>query len=166
MSAIVRLPELWASPAIRRSARIELTGYLLIPYLITLPWSLVQQYLLLRLARGHGPALFAFRAGPWWLHVLGGAGCYVLAFAGYLALALLYWRRTDDLPLWKALVHAQTLVLWNYVSYIAGWRAVGRILTLRKGWAKTERAQEAPVVPLAGPPARAETGVPGPHQDA
>ena len=42
-----------------------------------------------------------------------------------------------------ALVYSQTLVLWNYVSSIAGRRAVGRMLTLRNGSAKTERAREA-----------------------
>ncbi|MFG2718905.1 glycosyltransferase family 2 protein [Streptomyces sp. NPDC048416] len=145
MSAIARVPELWASSGIRRKTRIELTGYLLIPYLITLPWSLAQQYLLLRLAWGHGPELSAVADGPWWVRILSGLGCYVLAFAGYLTLALVYWRRTDDLPLWKCLLYSQAQVLWNYVSFIAGWRAVGRMLTLRTTWTKTERAEEAPV---------------------
>ncbi|MFF1476695.1 glycosyltransferase [Streptomyces sp. NPDC058301] len=145
MSAITRLPELWARPGIRLATRTELTGYLLLPYLITLPWSLVQQYVLYRLAREHAPQLVHFLAEPVWPQVLGGLGCYALVFAGYLALALVYWRRTDDVPLGKAAVYAQALVLWSYVSFVAAWRAVGRMLTRRKGWAKTERVQEAPV---------------------
>ncbi|QEV19191.1 glycosyltransferase [Streptomyces alboniger] len=157
MTALARVPQLWTAPGIRRGTRIELTGYLLIPYLITLPWSLVQQYLLLRLVQGHGLELFALPAGPLWLQALGGLGCYALAFAGHLAVAAVYWRRTGDQPLWKTLAYSHALVLWMYVSFIAVWRAVGRMITLRRGWAKTERSQEEPLV-AADPQAAAETG--------
>ncbi|WPO75564.1 glycosyltransferase [Streptomyces sp. KN37] len=157
MTAITRLPQLWTGPGIRRRARIELTGYLLIPYLITLPWSVVQQYLFLRLAQGGGPRLFALPPGPLWLQAVGGLGCYVLAFAGHLTVAAVYWRRTGDQPLWKTLAYSHALVLWMYVSFIAGWRAAGRMLTQRKGWAKTERTQEAPLAGAADPQVPAES---------
>ncbi|MEW2578512.1 glycosyltransferase family 2 protein [Streptomyces syringium] len=147
MSAIRRLPELWTGCGIRFGARVELTAYLLIPYLITLPWSVIQQYLLLRIVQGQGSGLFSLAGGPLWMRGLSGPGWYALSFGGFLVWGLVYWRRTDDLPVWKAVAYSHAQLLWIYVGFIACWRAVWRILTLRTGWCKTERAAEAPLVP-------------------
>ncbi|SPE62101.1 Poly-beta-1,6-N-acetyl-D-glucosamine synthase [Streptomyces netropsis] len=147
MSAIRRLPELWCGSGSGFGARAELTAYLLIPYLITLPWSVVQQYLLLRIVQGQGSGLFSLAGGPPWMRGLSSPGWYALSFGGFLVWGLVYWRRTDDLPVWKAVAYAHAQLLWIYVGFIACWRAVWRILTLRTGWSKTERAAEAPLVP-------------------
>ncbi|MEU3876902.1 MULTISPECIES: glycosyltransferase [Streptomyces] len=134
MSAITRLPELWKPGAIGFAGRLELTGYLLVPYLITLPYSVIQQLLLLRLLEGPGPV-----PGSPWLSAL---TCYVMTFAAHLAWAVVYWRRAEDLPLWRAIVCAHLLMPWLYVSFIACWRAIYRIATGRHGWSKTDRADE------------------------
>lgn len=145
MSAMARLPELWSTSGIRLKVRAELTGYLFMPYLVTLPWSVIQQYLLLRVVCGQASGLFGLVTGPVWVHVLHVLGVYALTFGSFLAWALLYWRRTGDQPLWKAVAYLHAQPVWMYVSFIAAWRAAGRMLRRRRGWAKTERVDESPV---------------------
>ncbi|GHG52775.1 glycosyltransferase family 2 protein [Streptomyces griseocarneus] len=147
MSALRRLPELWARPAVGVLGRVELTGYLLVPYVVTLPTSLVQQYLPLRLLLGDGAGTLRLVSGPAWLNVL---VWQAPALAAYLVSALLHWRRTDDLPLWKAVCFAPAVMLCMYLGFLACWCALWRIATRRGRWAKTERAVEAP---LTSPPA-------------
>ncbi|CAM4447418.1 glycosyltransferase family 2 protein [Nocardia ninae] len=145
MSAMARLPELWSTPGIRRTVRVELTGYLFMPYLITLPWSVIQQYLLFRLAFGDNPGLFDLATGPLWMQVLSGIGLYAITFGPFLIWAVLYWQRTGDQPLWKSIAYLHAQPVWMYVAFIAVWRASWRILRRRTGWVKTERVAETPV---------------------
>ncbi|MEU4211567.1 glycosyltransferase family 2 protein [Streptomyces sp. NPDC026206] len=147
MSAITRLPELWSSAA-GAWARVELTAYLLIPYVTTLPWSVLQQYLLLATVRR---GFTGAAAGP--------AG-YLASYAACLVCALLYWRRTDDLPLWKAVGYSLTQVLWFYVGFVAVWCATWRLATRRSNWAKTERAEERATA-VGGVPGRGAVRLPG-----
>ncbi|MBC2874854.1 MULTISPECIES: glycosyltransferase [Streptomyces] len=151
MSAIKRLPELWARPAVGFLGRVELTGYLLGPYVVTLPASVVQHYSIFRALCGHGVGTPLLVPGPVWLNLL---AWQALPFAAYLAAALLYWHRTDDLPLWKAVCWSPAVVVSLYLSFAAGWRALGQIVTGRGHWTKTERAVEAPVA--GGTPAPGE----------
>ncbi|MFI6213205.1 glycosyltransferase [Nocardia brasiliensis] len=151
MSAITRLPELWARPDIRLSVRVELTAYLFIPYLFTLPWSILQQYWFVSSVFRLGPKLSHLTTGPVWIGAVHVASAYALFCAVYLACALVYWRRTDDLSVWQPFLYAPAQVLWNYVSFIAVWRAIFRILTGRRGWTKTERTVEAPVMMSKAP---------------
>ncbi|MGX8910268.1 glycosyltransferase [Streptomyces netropsis] len=142
MSAITRLPELWTSSATPTAARWELTGYLLLPYFTTLPWSLLQQYLLLHLlqrATEFDPAA----DGSMWMGIAAATAWCLMSFTTYLTWAVLYWRRTDDLPLWKAAGYCVALVLWSYTGFIACWRAIWRIASGRTAWSKTEHTQEA-----------------------
>ncbi|MER5780520.1 glycosyltransferase [Streptomyces mobaraensis] len=142
MSTIRRLPELWAHPAVGFLGRVELTGYLLVPYVVTLPTSVVQHYALFRVLCGHGAGVPLLVPGPVWPNVLAWQS---LPFAAYLAAALLYWRRTDDLPLWQAVCWSPAVAVSLYLSFAAGWRALWQIVTRRGHWTKTERAVEAPV---------------------
>lgn len=145
MSAMVRLPELWSASGIRLTVRAELTGYLFMPYLITLPWSVIQQYLLIRLVCGPNSGLFDLATGPVWVQVLSGMGLYALTFGCFLVWALMYWRRTGDQPLGKSVAYLHAQPIWMYIAFIAAWRAVWRILSRRRGWNKTERVEENPV---------------------
>ncbi|MEV4872065.1 glycosyltransferase [Streptomyces syringium] len=142
MSSITRLPELWASSVCPAAARLELTGYLLIPYITTLPWSLLQQYLLLRLLQ-RAAEFDPTAADSMWMGIATAIVWCLLSFVANLVWAVLYWRRTNDLPLWKAAGYCVALALWSYTGFIACWRAIWRIATGRRGWVKTERAQEA-----------------------
>jgi cellulose synthase/poly-beta-1,6-N-acetylglucosamine synthase-like glycosyltransferase len=80
-----------------------------------------------------------------WFSVYGlvyGLTMYVISFLPALFLAVLYWRRARDLSLTRALVLGHLLTLYNYVWYIAMWKAVVRIITRRGGWSKTARLIE------------------------
>ncbi|WKX69379.1 glycosyltransferase family 2 protein [Streptomyces sp. XD-27] len=142
MSAITRLPELWARPSVGVLGRMELTGYLLVPYLITLPSSVLQQYLILNALSGDGTGMLHLVPGPSWLNVV---VWQFLAFTGCLVSALLYWRRTDDLPAWKAVCCFPAVMVSVYLSFAASWCALWQIVTRRTHWTKTERAVETPV---------------------
>jgi 1,2-diacylglycerol 3-beta-glucosyltransferase len=67
---------------------------------------------------------------------------YVFTFAPALYMALKYRKRAKDLSLLRALAMGHLLALYNYIWYIAEYRAVGRILLRRNGWAKTTRSVE------------------------
>ncbi|QLE70449.1 glycosyltransferase [Streptomyces rectiverticillatus] len=142
MSAIRRLPELWARAAVGLPGRVELTGYLLVPYLVTLPASVVQHYAVLRALCGNGVGVPHLVPGANWLNVLAWQS---LPFAAYLLSALLYWHRTDDLPAWKAVCWSPAVTVCIYLGFAACWCALWQIITRRRHWAKTERAVEAPV---------------------
>ncbi|WP_424886830.1 glycosyltransferase family 2 protein [Streptomyces sp. XH2] len=142
MSAIRRLPELWARPAVGLRGRLELTGYLLVPYLVVLPASVVQHYALLRAWCGNGAGMPRFVPGPVWLNVL---VLQSLPFIACLVSALLYWYRTDDLSFWKAVCWSPAVMVCLYLGFAAGWRALWQILARRRHWTKTERAVETPV---------------------
>ncbi|MFF7727746.1 glycosyltransferase [Streptomyces sp. NPDC008001] len=156
MRAIGRLPELWARPAVGLRGRVELTGYLLSPYLVTLPASVVQHYALLRALCGDGAGMPRLVSGPAWLNLL---ALQSLPVAACLASALLYWRRTDDLPVWKAVCWSPAVMVCMYLGFAAGWRALWQITTRRGHWTKTERAVEAPVTnETPGPVRRGRAG--------
>ncbi len=142
MSAIRRLPELWSRRAVTDVAvagRIELTGYLLVPYLVTLPTSVVQQYVVGRVLFGDGGGLPGLVAGSPWLNLLAWQG---LSLAACLISALLYWRRTDDLPAWKAICFSPAVMVSLNLAFAACWCALWQIALRRRGWTKTERAVE------------------------
>ncbi|WP_058041066.1 glycosyltransferase [Streptomyces roseifaciens] len=142
MSAISRLPELWARPAVGLPGRVELTGYLLVPYLVTLPASVVQHYAILRALCADGAGMPRLVSGAAWLNVLAWQS---LPFTAYLVSALLYWRRIDDLPAWKAVCWSPAVMVCMYLGFAAGWCAVWQIVTGHRHWTKTERAVETPV---------------------
>ena len=84
------------------------------------------------------PGFFATAFGLVYLAVL-----YVLTFTPSLLLAWLYRRRSGDISRRKAIALAHALSIYNYAWYIAEWRALGRMLLRRRGWAKTARVAEA-----------------------
>ena len=67
---------------------------------------------------------------------------YAFSFGPAIGLALLYWRRTGDLSLPRALLLANLLPVYNYIWYVAEWKALGRILLGRRAWSKTARSVE------------------------
>lgn len=76
---------------------------------------------------------------------------YVLSMGPGLLIAQRYRRGTHDLSRRRMLVLAHLLPIYNYVWYVAEWRALYRIVRGRKGWAKTARHAEAPVADVAVP---------------
>ncbi len=71
------------------------------------------------------------------------AGWYLLSFGLAPFYAFVYWLRDRNTPFLKALGYAHVYNLYSYMWFLAGWIAVFRILTGRRGWAKTKRTPEA-----------------------
>jgi cellulose synthase/poly-beta-1,6-N-acetylglucosamine synthase-like glycosyltransferase len=67
---------------------------------------------------------------------------YLFSFGPPLGLALVYWRRSRDLSLGRAILLANLLPVYNYVWYVAEWKALGRIAAGRRAWSKTTRVAE------------------------
>jgi hypothetical protein len=67
----------------------------------------------------------------------------VLSFAPNLLIGFIYSRRTQAITLRRALVLGHLMIAWNYIGYVAAWRALIRILRHRTDWAKTSRSPEA-----------------------
>jgi cellulose synthase/poly-beta-1,6-N-acetylglucosamine synthase-like glycosyltransferase len=144
LSCISRLPELWASERLGQVGLIELTSFLLVPWLIVLPWSILQQFVLYQVLFNSGRAVFATQLGSvqW---VIGYAVLwYLISFLPNLVIGLVYARRTGAVRLRTALLLGHLMILWNYIGYVAAWRAVARIVRRSHGWDKTTRTSDAP----------------------
>jgi 1,2-diacylglycerol 3-beta-glucosyltransferase len=142
MMCVRRLPAMWASDEVRQVALIELSSYLLVPWLIVLPWSVIQQWVLYDLVAGSGRGVFATGVGslPW--QVVYAALWYLVSFLPNLAIGVVYSRRTRAVSLGQSLLLSHLMIVWNYVGYVAAWRAVVRIVLGRSGWEKTARNRE------------------------
>lgn len=150
MMAGKRIGELVRSREVSNLAFFELISYLSVPWLLTLPWSLIQQYVLFRLLTGHGLTTGVFGSGQLSIEIAYGILIYLLSFAPYLFWAYVYWRRTQSVSMVRALLMSHLIIIWTYVSYVAAWRAVGRIVFRRRGWVKTARLVE-PAQPSSVP---------------
>jgi cellulose synthase/poly-beta-1,6-N-acetylglucosamine synthase-like glycosyltransferase len=142
MNALHRLPELWRSNKVSEVAILEVTSYLLVPWLIVLPWSILQQWIIYQVIAGSGQGIFATNLGglPW--QVTYGLLWYVLSFAPNILIGVVYARRTRAVTVRRALFLGHLMIAWNYVGYVAAWRAITRMLRGRTNWDKTTRSTE------------------------
>jgi hypothetical protein len=145
MTSIRRLPELARSRHLPTRRFIELAAYLAVPWFLSLPWSVLQQYILVELALGRGgPPLWGT---SWWGRAVGIVFFYSVSFTPNLFWGATYARRSPDVPLWRAMVMAHLLIPWSYLAYLAAWRALGRMVFGRNSWAKTTRESEGDTGP-------------------
>jgi hypothetical protein len=132
-----------------RRAKADLVYHLSSPVLLLIA-SLLSGSFLASLAGHLGEAARGRNPLSWWF-----LSTYLLTVGPALAFSTLY--RTKESP---TLSWAQTLGLahayvgYSLMWYVAGWRAMGRVVLHRAGWAKTARlAEPAPttenVVPAA-----------------
>jgi 1,2-diacylglycerol 3-beta-glucosyltransferase len=143
MGSIRRLPELWRSDKVSEVAVIEVTSYLLVPWLIVLPWSILQQWIIYQLITGSGHGIFATGLGGFSWRVTYAVLWYVLSFAPNLLIGFIYARRTRAVTMRRALVLGHLMIAWNYIGYLAAWRAVGRMFRGSSDWTKTSRTSES-----------------------
>lgn len=151
MQSLPMITKIARSKYLPNVAALELAGYLLVPWFITLPWSIIQQYLLVRILMGDGLPLDLLSDTPVLQRVVVVALWYVLSFSPHLFWGWLYWRRSEETSVLRGIIMAHLLVPWSYLSYLAAWRAFSRILLGRNGWTKTRRVVEhhADGVPVA-----------------
>lgn len=86
-------------------------------------------------------------------------GVYLLAAGPALVFGVIYWQaeRAQGLRLWRSLLYAHLFVVYGLMPCLIGWRALGRVLVGRTGWAKTARETESPR-PVTSPPVSVPTG--------
>ena len=73
-------------------------------------------------------------------HGLGGLVFYFLAFGMAFFYGFTYWLRTPDSGFVKCLVWTHLYSVYAYMWIPAGWRAVWRMASGRRDWAKTARS--------------------------
>jgi hypothetical protein len=66
----------------------------------------------------------------------------VVSFAPNLLIGFIYARRTRAVTLRRAFVLGHLMIAWNYIGYIAVWRAISRMLRGVNNWDKTTRTHE------------------------
>ncbi len=148
MSCMNRMKEVWSSPKVPQSAVIEVTTYLLVPWVIVLPWSIIQQWVFYELAFGAGRTVLDLHLGsPIWE-----AGYllfwYVFSFLPNILIGIVYWRRTRSISLPRAIALGHLMLLWNYIGYISAWAALARMVRGVTSWSKTARTVETTTGPV------------------
>ena len=133
MESVRRLPALVRSDKVNEVAVLEVTSYLLVPWLIVLPWSVLQQWIIFQIVVGSGHGIFATGLGGVSWRLTYALLWYVLSFAPNILIGVIYARRTRAVTLRRALVLGHLMIAWNYIGYLAAWRAVGRMLRGRIG---------------------------------
>lgn len=143
MTAARRLPDIWHSPKLAHPAAVELSLYLLVPWLLVLPWSIVWHISLVLSAGTLSFPMVEVYGSP----VLGRAlillAFYIFSFAPHLTAGYLYFRQDRRLGRTRSLVLGHLLLPWNYVAFIACWRGLAQMLRGQNGWAKTNRLAES-----------------------
>jgi 1,2-diacylglycerol 3-beta-glucosyltransferase len=135
------LGRVWSSRKVSHLGMIEITLYLLIPWMI-LPWSLCMNY---NLAMTAGWMLGWAPAPPIGTTMVERVASisvwYLTSFFPFWTAGLLYNKQRPGKFL-RTLLTGHLLLLGNYVAYVAVWRALFRYVRGSRGWAKTKRVDE------------------------
>jgi 1,2-diacylglycerol 3-beta-glucosyltransferase len=141
-----RIPQVLASDMPTR-AQIDVIFSLLFPGIVTVVWPIViliaHAFMLSLVLSGNAGADLG--TGQWWTTI---AVWYAFTFGPSLYLLFHYRRRTKELSVVQAFLTAHVYAVFQLIWYVAGWKALGRIITRKQGWVKTERYEE--VVPALG----------------
>ncbi len=142
MTCAFRLRELWNSPWLSSLALAEMTTYLLAPITLILPWSILLHIgLYFAVTIFMGSPVFEIADSALITKLVLAFGMYALSFTPAYINGWMYHRRSGR-GLIKSIALAHTFVFFNYVTFLATWKAAFRMLIGRKGWAKTRRAVE------------------------
>ncbi len=142
LTCLGRAPRLWRSPHLNQVALAEAIAYLLVPWVLVLPWSIIQQLLIYLTATGVDTGLITGFNSPGWGRAIAVVLWYLLSFLPNILIGIVYARRTRTVSLPTAMLLGHLMLLYNYVGYIAAWRAIGRMIRGQRGWAKTGRHEE------------------------
>lgn len=135
-----RIPSILASP-MKLRATLDVLYYLLFPGLVCIVWPVAvvtaHAWLLFKVATSDtasslGNGRFYGALAIW----------YVFTFGPSQFVAFHYRRRTDEISAPRAFFLGHALAVYQLVWYVAGWKALARIISGAKGWVKTERYVE------------------------
>jgi 1,2-diacylglycerol 3-beta-glucosyltransferase len=160
MTAGKRIPDIWRSPRIGHSSAVETIMYLLVPWVLDLPWSVLYHLALLQLVVAVAGNHFAGGA----LSPLGLVLLYVVAFYPALITAVLCRRRDPEIGWVRCVALGHSFLAMNYLSWACCWRALLRMVKGDTGWVKTARVAEGgpdarrpPSITLVDPPVAGAT---------
>ncbi len=126
----------WVLGNLKGTRRADLSYHITSPYLLLVGSLLTVAFGLwigeLVITGITGTLQFSY----WWFSV------YVVAFGPSLLFGTIYWQQERSLSWLKAIILFHVFALYATFWYLAGWRAVFRMLTGRTGWAKTDRIKE------------------------
>jgi cellulose synthase/poly-beta-1,6-N-acetylglucosamine synthase-like glycosyltransferase len=131
------IPQLFRSDLPNRTA-LDLVWYLLAPgmtlllsLIFGLPLLVFAATAIIGLVRTGAPSIG-----------LGAFILYAVSFGPSWLLTLIYKRQSGDLGWLRAAILVHVLAIYNFVWYVATWRAVLRLASGRRNWTKTERLPE------------------------
>jgi cellulose synthase/poly-beta-1,6-N-acetylglucosamine synthase-like glycosyltransferase len=133
-----RIPSILASPRVATRTAMDLCWYLAAPLLtvlVSVIFGLPALILMVRL-------VLDSRSGGIGFSATGLAVIYALSFGPSWIFAFLYRHQSKDVGVIRTMVMAHVIAVYNYVWYVATWRAVCRTLLRRRQWAKTARHPE------------------------
>jgi 1,2-diacylglycerol 3-beta-glucosyltransferase len=135
------LGKVWSSGQVSHLGMIEITMYLLVPWMI-LPWSLCMNYNIVMTVGW----LIGWSAGPPTgsapvQEFIGISTWYLMSFFPLWTAGFLYHKQRPGKFL-RTLVAGHLLLIGNYIAYAAVWRALFRYLRGSRSWAKTKRVDE------------------------
>jgi len=154
MEASEWLGRLWTSRQVSHLAMIEITLYLMIPWVMVLPWLLFFNYnviMMIGWAMGWAPGP---PIGSDLTQQIASIGAwYVMSFMPLWSAGYMYYRQCKG-KFFRSLLLGDMLLAGNYIAYVACWIALFRRLTGSHGWQKTRRIEErTPLLPAAAPAA-------------
>ncbi|MFJ3393724.1 glycosyltransferase family 2 protein [Leifsonia aquatica] len=135
-----RVPQLWRDRRVTHLRALELSAYILTPWVTILPWSILFHWGLIGMIVDGG-AFFAFVSNSLTL-LIGAIVWYLVTLGPVFVSAFVYYKRDEGRELWVSLLHAHCFPLINYLAFAAVWSALARILKGEHGWEKTLRVDE------------------------
>jgi hypothetical protein len=138
MTAGARIPDVWRSSRIGHTSAIETILYLLVPWLLDLPWSILYHIAMFHFVTSVNTNGFA--SGP--TGVFGLALLYLVAFFPALVTGFLCRRRDPNISRRRAMLLGHSFVAMNYLSWACSWRALYRIIRRQTTWDKTTHHAE------------------------
>ena len=145
LQCIAYVPRLVASRNIRNHALMEMLYYLLAPWLnafgiigIASLWGFAAW----RLVPGNGPAFLLHS----WLELAGAVGVWAagMTLPGFLWATVHRFQLRDE-KLSQLYLAALAYPAFLLLGIVSTWRAIGRQVTKKQTWAKTERLAEEPI---------------------
>jgi 1,2-diacylglycerol 3-beta-glucosyltransferase len=135
-----RIPQILASP-MRLRSQLDVIYSLVFPGMVTVAWPVIiflAHFSMVKLLLDNQTGSAA-GSGRWWTTI---AVWYLFTFGPALYLLFHYRRRTKEMSIVGAFLTAHVYAVFQLIWYLAGWKALARIVTRRKGWVKTERYVE------------------------
>jgi cellulose synthase/poly-beta-1,6-N-acetylglucosamine synthase-like glycosyltransferase len=149
MEAAEWFKELWTSRRLSHLGMLEISLYLMIPWVLVLPWSILFNYNLVVMAGW----IFGWSAAPpigsdLTEQIASIAVWYLLSFMPIWSAGYMYYKQRRSGGFLRAFLLGHLLLASNYIAYAACWRALYRRITGAHGWQKTKRLDERQARPL------------------